>query len=61
MEDRYPNSKHAESSAGWTGDRIAGWESPDYIQRIDDREQEKYLAEWCRKHDRKGRRRKEKN
>lgn len=61
MEDRYPNSKHAEISAGWTGDRIAGWESSDYIQRIDDREQEKYLAEWCRKHDRKGRRRKEKN
>ena len=61
MEDRYPNSKHAEISAGWTCYRIAAWESPDYIQRIDDREQEKYLAEWCRKHDRKGRRRKEKN
>ena len=42
MEDRYRgSSEKGENSAGWKDDKIAAWE------------QEKYLAEWCRKHEKK--------
>lgn len=35
--------------------KIAAFESADYLQRVEDDEQERYLAEWTRKHDRKSR------
>ena len=51
MEDRYRgSSEKGENSAGWKDEKIAAWESENYFQRVEDREQEKYLAEWCRKH-----------
>ncbi len=54
MEDRYCGSgEKGESSAGWKAEKTAAWESQDYFQRVEDREQEKYLAEWCRKHEKK--------
>lgn len=58
METEYLSSRNTENSSEWTAERTAAWESPDYIQRVEDREQEKYLAEWCRRHEeRKHRRR----
>ena len=60
-EEKYL-SRDSEHSTGWIGEQTAAWESPDYLQRIEDREQEKYLTEWCRKHEKKDRkRRKEKH
>ena len=54
MEDRYRgSSEKGENSAGWKDEKIAAWDSENYFQRVEDREQEKYLAEWCRKHEKK--------
>ena len=50
MEDRYRgSSEKGENSAGWKDEKIAAWESENYFQRVEDREQ----AEWCRKHEKK--------
>lgn len=32
---------------------FASFESPDYLQRIEDDEQERYLAQWSREHQKK--------
>lgn len=44
------NSTERQSGAGRI---LAAFESPDYLQRTEDDEQERYLAQWSREHQKK--------
>lgn len=50
MEDRKQDGILEAQSAVRDEAGTAAWESPSYFQRVEDREQERYLAEWSKKH-----------